>query len=96
MATRGSLLEPWWVLDALVGDPLSLFMVAPHLAGVQVANPLPQQKLKGELMAAVEISDSVQQGLDAFFGFLPNLLAFLVILAVGFLYAWQRGALEWD
>jgi NADH:ubiquinone oxidoreductase subunit 3 (subunit A) len=23
-------------------------------------------------------------------------LAFLVILAVGFLYAWQRGALEWD
>jgi NADH-quinone oxidoreductase subunit A len=30
---------------------------------------------------------------------LPGLvavLAFLVILAVGFLYAWQRGALEWD
>ena len=23
-------------------------------------------------------------------------LAFLVVLAVGFLYAWQRGALEWD
>jgi NADH:ubiquinone oxidoreductase subunit 3 (subunit A) len=23
-------------------------------------------------------------------------LVFLVILAVGFLYAWQRGALEWD
>jgi NADH-quinone oxidoreductase subunit A len=30
---------------------------------------------------------------------LPGLMAvlvFLVILAVGFLYAWQRGALEWD
>jgi len=30
---------------------------------------------------------------------LPGLvavLAFLVVLAVGFLYAWQRGALEWD
>jgi NADH-quinone oxidoreductase subunit A len=30
---------------------------------------------------------------------LPGLvavLAFLLILAVGFLYAWQRGALEWD
>jgi len=30
---------------------------------------------------------------------LPGLvavLAFLVILAVGFFYAWQRGALEWD
>jgi NADH-quinone oxidoreductase subunit A len=30
---------------------------------------------------------------------LPGLVAvlvFLVILAVGFLYAWQRGALEWD
>jgi NADH-quinone oxidoreductase subunit A len=30
---------------------------------------------------------------------LPGLvavLAFLMILAVGFLYAWQRGALEWD
>jgi NADH-quinone oxidoreductase subunit A len=27
---------------------------------------------------------------------LMAVLAFLVILAVGFLYAWQRGALEWD
>jgi hypothetical protein len=38
-------------------------------------------------MAAVDISDSVQQGLDAFFGFLPNLLAFLVILVVGYFIA---------
>ena len=35
-------------------------------------------------VAAVEIGDSVQEGLDAFFGFLPNLLAFLVILVVGY------------
>jgi NADH-quinone oxidoreductase subunit A len=27
---------------------------------------------------------------------LVAVLVFLVILAVGFLYAWQRGALEWD
>ena len=38
-------------------------------------------------MAAVEISDSIQQALDAFFGFLPNLLAFLVILVVGYIIA---------
>ena len=38
-------------------------------------------------MAAVEITDSIQQGLDAFFGFLPNLLAFLVILVVGYFIA---------
>jgi Conserved TM helix len=38
-------------------------------------------------MAAVQITDSIQQGLDAFFGFLPNLLAFLVILVVGYFIA---------
>ena len=27
---------------------------------------------------------------------LVAVLAFLVVLAVGFLYAWQRGAIEWD
>ena len=27
---------------------------------------------------------------------LVAVLVFLVVLAVGFLYAWQRGALEWD
>ena len=37
--------------------------------------------------AAIKISDSLQQGFDSFFAFLPNLLAFLVILAVGFLIA---------
>jgi hypothetical protein len=29
------------------------------------------------LIAAVKIGDSLQQGLDAFFAFLPNLLGFL-------------------
>lgn len=38
-------------------------------------------------IAAVELGDSVQQGLDSFFNFLPNLIAFLVILVVGWLIA---------
>src|SRR5919112_2686680 len=38
-------------------------------------------------MAAIKISDSLQQGLDAFFGFVPNLIAFLVILIVGYFIA---------
>ena len=37
--------------------------------------------------AAVKVGDSLQNGLDGFFGFLPNLLGFLVILFVGFLIA---------
>jgi Conserved TM helix len=38
-------------------------------------------------LAAVKIGDSVQQALDSFFGFLPNILGFLVILLVGFIIA---------
>jgi hypothetical protein len=38
-------------------------------------------------VAAVKIVDSLQQGLDAFFSFLPNLIAFLVILIVGYFIA---------
>src|SRR3712207_28996 len=37
--------------------------------------------------SAINIGDSLQTGLDAFFGFIPNLLAFLVILAIGWLIA---------
>ena len=37
--------------------------------------------------AAVEVGDSVQQGLDSLVGFLPNILGFLVILLVGFVIA---------
>jgi Conserved TM helix len=38
-------------------------------------------------MAAISISDSLQQGIDAFFAFVPNLIAFLVILVVGYFIA---------
>jgi len=38
-------------------------------------------------LAALKISDSIQTGLDAFFAFLPNLLAFLVILIIGYFVA---------
>jgi hypothetical protein len=38
-------------------------------------------------LAAVKIGDSLQQGFDSFFGFLPNLLGFLVILVVGYIIA---------
>jgi hypothetical protein len=37
--------------------------------------------------AAVNIGDSLQTALDAFFGFLPNLLGFLVILLIGYVIA---------
>jgi hypothetical protein len=38
-------------------------------------------------IAAVSVGDSLQQGLDSFFGFLPNLLGFLVILLIGYIVA---------
>jgi hypothetical protein len=37
--------------------------------------------------AAVDIGDSIQQGLDAFFAFIPKLVGFLVILFIGYLIA---------
>jgi hypothetical protein len=37
--------------------------------------------------SAVSIGDSLQEGLDGLFGFLPNLLGFLVILVVGYIVA---------
>jgi hypothetical protein len=39
------------------------------------------------LFPAVSIGDSLQQGFDAFFAFLPNLLAFIVIVIVGYFVA---------
>jgi len=39
------------------------------------------------VLAAVKIGDSLQQGFNSFFGFLPNLLGFLVILVVGYIIA---------
>jgi Conserved TM helix len=38
-------------------------------------------------MAAVDISNSIQQGLDAFFAFLPKLVGFLLILLIGYVIA---------
>lgn len=37
--------------------------------------------------AAIDIVDSLQQGLDAFFAFIPNLIGFLVILLIGWIIA---------
>jgi hypothetical protein len=36
---------------------------------------------------AVRVGDSVQQGLDSLIGFVPNILAFLVILVIGYFIA---------
>jgi hypothetical protein len=36
---------------------------------------------------AVDIGDSIQQGLDSLIGFLPNILGFLVILLIGYVIA---------
>jgi hypothetical protein len=41
--------------------------------------------------AAVEISESIQQGIDDLIGFLPRLIGFLLILLVGFLVAKALG-----
>jgi hypothetical protein len=39
------------------------------------------------LFAAVDVGDSVQTGLDSFFGFLPKLIGFIVVLAIGWIIA---------
>jgi hypothetical protein len=39
------------------------------------------------VFAAVNVGDSLQRSLDAFFGFVPNLIAFLVILVIGWIIA---------
>jgi hypothetical protein len=39
------------------------------------------------VLAAVKIGDSLQQALNSFVGFLPNLLGFLVILVIGYIIA---------
>ncbi len=36
---------------------------------------------------AIELDDSLQKSFDGFFGFLPNLLAFIVILVIGYIVA---------
>lgn len=50
--------------------------------------PHPQSKGRFSIfLGAIEISDSIQGTLDSFFEFLPNLIAFLVILVVGYFIA---------
>jgi small-conductance mechanosensitive channel len=39
------------------------------------------------LFSAVNVGDSVQTGLDSFFGFLPKLLGFIIVLAIGWVIA---------
>jgi len=39
------------------------------------------------MFAAVQLSDSVQNALDSFFNFLPNVLGFIIILVIGWLIA---------
>lgn len=38
-------------------------------------------------LAAVHVGDSVQNGLNTFFGYIPNIIGFLVILAIGYFVA---------
>ena len=40
-----------------------------------------------QLLAAVNIGDSVQTGLDEFFAFLPRLVGFLLVLLIGYIIA---------
>jgi Conserved TM helix len=39
------------------------------------------------VIASIKIADSLQQALNSFFGFIPNLIGFLVILLIGFIIA---------
>src|SRR4051794_38964147 len=39
------------------------------------------------VFAAVDVGDSVQKGLDAFFAFIPKLVGFLVVLLIGYIIA---------
>lgn len=45
------------------------------------------------MVAAVSLGDSLQNALDSFFNFLPNVLGFLIILAIGWVIARIIGAL---
>jgi hypothetical protein len=38
-------------------------------------------------LAAIEVGDSVQRALDNFFAFIPRLLGFLIVLAIGYIIA---------
>jgi hypothetical protein len=52
-----------------------------------VGNLDPKGRLLSTLLAAVNVGDSLQQGLNSLIGFLPKLLGFLIILFIGWLVA---------
>jgi hypothetical protein len=39
------------------------------------------------MLAAIRVSDSLQQGFDSFFAFIPNVIGFLLILLIGYVVA---------
>jgi hypothetical protein len=39
------------------------------------------------VLASVKVADSIQQGLDALLGFIPNIIGFLIILLIGWVVA---------
>ena len=63
------------------------------LAGLKrhrrTGKPLTQGEVvhMGASFFAVEVGDSLQRGLDNLIGFLPNLIGFLIILAIGYVIA---------
>ena len=47
------------------------------------------------MFLAADIGDSAQRGANEIGAWVPNLIAAVLILVVGYYYAWQKGALEW-
>jgi NADH-quinone oxidoreductase subunit A len=45
--------------------------------------------------APLAVSDMCPAGQVSFFGF-GEMLVFMIILAVGFIYVWKKGAFQWD
>jgi Conserved TM helix len=50
------------------------------------ARPEPHRQ-ENTVLAAIKVGDSLQTGLDTFFGFIPNIVGFLVILLIGWIIA---------
>src|SRR5689334_16976719 len=60
--------------------------------GAHLYAPRPHRHPRGggpmsSLVAAVSVGDSLQRGLDNLIGFLPRLIGFLIILAIGYIIA---------
>jgi hypothetical protein len=54
---------------------------------LHIFRTLERSVLMLSLLAAVNVGDSVQTGLDSFFGFLPKLIGFIIVLAIGWVLA---------